>query len=530
MLSPLRKAPLGLLALGSSLVHAGKDHNRASTTTVYDEEICTGNVTVFDTTTVLATQVVDVTHYVNVTLTNTDYTTTTILCTVNITETDTDYVTTTTTDTAWTEVTVTGTDSTEVTVTGTDSTEVTVTGTDSVNVTVTGTDYTEVTLTGTDSTTVTTTGTAATTVTTTDTAAVTVTTTDTAATTVTTTDTVPATITTFTTETETLFTTTYEPCPKTCSVSADTVSVFYWPTDRPYSYPSTHVDKELGYTFTSPSVYLLVPTAAGVNYPNATAPLPQEALPYTTSWILELDLYEVSTIASGSITRQLTLSDLGTDCPRSVDKTAIATLPQSCNPILAAPKQVSSWAYPCNACSRFGLVDPPYAVPTLTGPLIEEPTTVVLPPVEVTVTASPPPPPPAPPAPTTTMAPAPAEPEVGVVEVVYYYEDGVAGDKVVSTGYLPTTGITGTVTSSVEIGRPEVTSSTGTAGTAEPSTFSGSPTDGTSVSLTLPLESTAGETAAPTVSVPVTGAGAKVPASTGVVWFVSSLMGVLFLL
>ena len=146
------------------------------------------------------------------------------------------------------------------------------------------------------------------------------------------------------------------------------------------------------------------------------------------------------------------------------------------------------------------------------------------------MTASPPPPPPAPPAPTTTVAPAPVEPEVGVVEVVYYYEDGVAGDKVVSTGYLPTTGITGTVTSSVEIGRPEVTSSTGTAGTAEPSTFSGSPTDGTSVSLTLPLESTASETAAPTESVPVTGAGAKVPASRGVAWFVSSLMGVLFLL
>jgi hypothetical protein len=50
-------------------------------------------------------------------------------------------------------------------------------------------------------------------------------------------------------------------------------------------------------------------------------------------------------------------------------------LPTQCNPMLAAPTQVRKWAYPCNACGRFGMVDPPYAVPTLTGGLVVEPTT-----------------------------------------------------------------------------------------------------------------------------------------------------------
>lgn len=122
---------------------------------------------------------------------------------------------------------------------------------------------------------------------------------------------------------------------------------------------------------------MLIPTAVGINT------LGQPAGPSTTRWILPLDLEEVSTIVPGQpgtqddVTRAMTLSDLGTDCPQSVDATAIATLASDgrCNPILAAPSQVRSWAYPCNACGRFGLFDPPYAVPTLTGGLVEPPPT-----------------------------------------------------------------------------------------------------------------------------------------------------------
>jgi len=179
----------------------------------------------------------------------------------------------------------------------------------------------------------------------------------------TTTATVPATITTYTTQT--VISTTVDPCPDTCSISAGTVNLYFWPTDRPYTYPSTYVDKSLDYTFTSPSVYMLIDTARGTN---SLGP----AGPSTASWMLALDLEEVSTIVGSSVTRQLTLSDLGTDCPQTAEPSAIATMVDSrCDPILAAPKQVSSWAYPCNACGRFGLFDPPYAVPTITGGLIE---------------------------------------------------------------------------------------------------------------------------------------------------------------
>lgn len=125
---------------------------------------------------------------------------------------------------------------------------------------------------------------------------------------------------------------------------------------------------------------MLIPTAVGINTAG------QLTGPSTTSWLLPLDLHQVSTIApalpgatGGDITRQLTLADLGTDCPHTADPTAIATMVDSrCDPVLAAPTQVREWAYPCNACGRFGLFDPPYAVPTLTGGLIEPTSTVVV--------------------------------------------------------------------------------------------------------------------------------------------------------
>ncbi|KAH7014566.1 uncharacterized protein B0I36DRAFT_389425 [Microdochium trichocladiopsis] len=224
-------------------------------------------------------------------------------------------------------------------------------------------------------------------VTVTDTDSVTIT--GTAYATITETDTTTATVPTTTYTTETIFSTTFNPCPTQCSVSAETVNLYFWPSDRPHSYPSTWVDESLDYTFTYPSVYMLVPTAAGVN--NAS----QLLGPQTTNWIIPLDLTEVSTIVGSTATVQLELSDLSTDCPKSVAPSAIATMAPDphCNPILAAPSEVSSWAYPCNACGQFGLFDPPYAAPTLTGPLVEPTATtttseVVIVPTETTEVSS----------------------------------------------------------------------------------------------------------------------------------------------
>ncbi|KAJ6010011.1 hypothetical protein N7522_005027 [Penicillium canescens] len=74
-----------------------------------------------------------------------------------------------------------------------------------------------------------------------------------------------------------------------------------------------------------------------------------------------LDLDQVSTIdLTNSATRQLTLNDLGTDCPQTEAPSVIATAaPNSrCDPILVAPEPVKSWASPCNACGNFGMFDP----------------------------------------------------------------------------------------------------------------------------------------------------------------------------
>ncbi|XXH03418.1 hypothetical protein Hte_009820 [Hypoxylon texense] len=126
--------------------------------------------------------------------------------------------------------------------------------------------------------------------------------------------------------------------------------------------------------------------------------------PAASSPVFALDLDEVSTIVPGGgpaagATRQLTLNDLGTDCPQSEDPSVIATKAPDgrCDPSLVAPAAVRSWALPCNACGRLGLFDPPYAIPALSGGLV--PTTAVTTPVEETTPA---------PAPTTTTTTTPA--------------------------------------------------------------------------------------------------------------------------
>ncbi|KAK8034821.1 hypothetical protein PG993_009816 [Apiospora rasikravindrae] len=150
----------------------------------------------------------------------------------------------------------------------------------------------------------------------------------------------------------------------------------------------THNSCDQTCSVTSPSVYMLIPTIYGTNTIDGAI-----VQPTATSAIWAFDLSEVSTIVGGTATQQLSLKDLGTDCPQTAEASAIATMVDSrCDPILAAPEKIRAWASPCAACERFGLFDPPYAIPTITGGLV--PTTAVQPP-------------PPPPAPTTTVAPAP---------------------------------------------------------------------------------------------------------------------------
>ncbi|KAK4179593.1 hypothetical protein QBC36DRAFT_322280 [Triangularia setosa] len=391
-----------------------------------------------------------------------------------------------------------------------------------VSVTNTDIDLVTITTTDTDGVTITTTDTDAVTMTITDTDGVTITTTDTDAVTITTTDTDSVTITETdsTTVTRTLYTTTYDPCPKSCSISAARVNLYFWPSDRPYTYPTTYVDPSLSYTFTSPSVYMYIPSAQGVNT------LGQRVEPSTSSWILPLDLYEVSTIAYGTnATRQLTLADLGTNCPKTYNPTAIATIDADCDPMLAAPSQVRSWAYPCNACGRFGLFDPPYAVPTVTGGFFG-PTTVLVTAEPITVTA--------PPVVETSPPPPPPPVQTGALVIEYRDTEG----NVVSATTIATTGVTGGTSTSTVVFMP---TNTAGSGSTETGSVSAVPSDGSGSTETGP-----GETPLPTTtdapddappfeetSLPTTvaTAAARKLAALGVLWWMMpSVAGLVFFL
>ncbi|KAI0411859.1 hypothetical protein F5X98DRAFT_380332 [Xylaria grammica] len=194
-------------------------------------------------------------------------------------------------------------------------------------------------------------------------------------TTILTTVTVPTTVVTpsvsYSTYIPTITTSENEECPTTCSVVASTVRLFFWPTSNDYTYPSTYVSTGLDYTFTSPSVYLVISTLYGTNSVG-------RAGPSGTNQVFPLDLDQVSTvIPGGQITQQLTLNDLRTDCPQSEDPEVIATtIPDGhCDFSLLAPQPVKQWALPCNACGRLGLFDPPYAIPPLDGGITETATT-----------------------------------------------------------------------------------------------------------------------------------------------------------
>lgn len=160
---------------------------------------------------------------------------------------------------------------------------------------------------------------------------------------------------------------------------------------------------------------------------NACGPLG----PSTSRAIFGFDLTEVSTLApytDESVTtrrdpKQLQLSDLGTHCTRtSYNKTELATQTHPmdgddtrCNPFLVVPIQAKRFGYPywkhCGvAHNKFGLFDPPYAIPAVDA-LVPGATTTANPgeddrPASATVKATVP----SPQAPTSAVVSSPSQP------------------------------------------------------------------------------------------------------------------------
>ncbi|KAJ5356780.1 hypothetical protein N7517_011389 [Penicillium concentricum] len=160
-----------------------------------------------------------------------------------------------------------------------------------------------------------------------------------------------------------------------CSMYAGMVDLVYWPTDN-QSYPSTFYDHKHDYTYSSPSVYMVVSTLYGWNPCGLLGPS-------TSREVFAFDLTEVSTLVpytaldqtARRATRQLYLSDLGAHCSTDYNKTELATQTHPmksddtrCNPFLAVPVAVKRYGYPywlhCGVSNnKFGLFDPPYAIP-----------------------------------------------------------------------------------------------------------------------------------------------------------------------
>ncbi|KAI3321646.1 hypothetical protein HD806DRAFT_503098 [Xylariaceae sp. AK1471] len=289
---------------------------------------------------------------------------------------------------------------------------------------------------------------------------------------------IPTTITpsiSYSTYIPTITTSVYNPCPTTCSIAAGTVRLFFWPTNNDYSYPSTYVETALDYTFTSPSVYLVINTIYGTNSLG-------RAGPSGTSEVFAVDLDQVSTLdLKNQATRQLTLNDLYTNCPQSIAPEVIATtIPDGhCDFSLLAPETVKQWALPCNACGRLGLFDPPYAIPTLAGGLIG--TTIATTEVETTTF------------PSTTL------PVTGATSTV-----------VSATAIETTTEVTQTT-------ETEIPSSTGD---SNPTTVPSSPTSGSPTSDSPTISSS--PASSPTT--PVTASATKVTGACGIACLLLSLL------
>ena len=134
----------------------------------------------------------------------------------------------------------------------------------------------------------------------------------------------------------------------------------------------------LTYISTSPSVYMIVNTMYGSN---ACGPLG----PSASREIFSFDLTEVSTLVpytddianTRRETRQLYRSDLDTHCTRSFNRSELATQTRPvkgndtrCNPFLVVPKKFKEYGQPywlhCGIKdNKFGIFDPPYAIPAV---------------------------------------------------------------------------------------------------------------------------------------------------------------------
>lgn len=175
-----------------------------------------------------------------------------------------------------------------------------------------------------------------------------------------------------------------------CMVFAGTVQLRFFPEAKGnLSYPATYFD-ESGLTMISPSVYMIINTLTASN---ACGPLG----PTYTDYTLSMDLTDVSTLqpfpdatARYRIgdSKQLDLADLATDCPKFSDRPPDQTLILSdggivdthpiandwnrCNPRLVMPSAMKSvglpyWRHCGNDNGRFGIFDPPGAVPPVNG-------------------------------------------------------------------------------------------------------------------------------------------------------------------
>ncbi|KAH8885281.1 hypothetical protein GQ53DRAFT_810258 [Thozetella sp. PMI_491] len=260
-----------------------------------------------------------------------------------------------------------------------------------------------------------------------------------------------------------------------CSLAAGTVQLHFWPTSDNKTYPATVYDSELDYTFTSPSVYMIINTLHASNECGPLGPAP-------TSAIFAFDLTDVSTLVpytdasetSAQSSRQLHLSDLGVGCSQNFNISKIQTqthytkdAAHRCNPRLAVPIEIKRYGYPywkhcSNVGYRFGLFDPPYAfspagglLPTNSPPSSPNgPTSTTQPGASGHDDASPPttstatgsddddniPPPPPPPASVTTVSKQIVS--LGPSGVVVINEDGTNAPTT-STYGVPAFGATG---------------------------------------------------------------------------------------
>ncbi|TEY40356.1 hypothetical protein BOTCAL_0436g00060 [Botryotinia calthae] len=172
-----------------------------------------------------------------------------------------------------------------------------------------------------------------------------------------------------------------------CHIFAGTVKFSYFPqASGNTTYPSTYYNEAIGITMTSPSMYMVINTLSGYNSCGQVGPT-------MSNVVISLDPSDVSTIALYTASDQqvnttpaalLTLNDIISGCS-TVTMTeastngaiqnphAMANDYNRCFPALAIPTaQIESLGLPyyrhCGQDNaRFGLFDPPGAVPPVNG-------------------------------------------------------------------------------------------------------------------------------------------------------------------